>query len=52
MNNPAECKAAFNFAVLMGVAFAKDRFGQRGVFRAAAPSGLGDPGCGGSILWL
>ncbi len=45
--NPAEFKPAFIFAglyalVLMGVAFAKDHFGERGLYAAAALSGLTD----------
>ena len=46
-HNPAEFKPAFIFAglyalVLMGVAFAKDHFGERGLYAAAALSGLTD----------
>jgi uncharacterized membrane protein (DUF4010 family) len=46
-NNPAEFKAAFIFAVLyalvlMGVAYAKEHFGQSGLFAVAALSGLTD----------
>jgi uncharacterized membrane protein (DUF4010 family) len=46
-HNPAEFKPAFVFAglyalVLMGVAFAKDHFGERGLYAAAALSGLTD----------
>lgn len=45
--NPAQFKPAFIFAglyamVLMGVAFAKDHFGERGLYAAAALSGLTD----------
>ncbi|RYD45732.1 MAG: DUF4010 domain-containing protein [Verrucomicrobiaceae bacterium] len=45
--NPAEFRPAFIFAglyalVLMGVAFAKDHFGERGLYAAAAISGLTD----------
>lgn len=45
--NPAEFKAAFIFAalyalVLIGVAYAKENFGERGLFAVAAISGLTD----------
>lgn len=45
--NPAEFKPAFIFAalyalVLFGVAYAKDHFGERGLFAVAAISGLTD----------
>lgn len=45
--NPAEFKPAFIFAalyalVLMGVAYAKEHFGQSGLFAVAALSGLTD----------
>jgi len=46
-NNPAEFRTALIFAalyalVLVGVAFAKDHFGERGLFVVAALSGLTD----------
>ena len=45
--NPAEFKPAFFFAalyalVLLAVAYAKDHFGERGLFAVAALSGLTD----------